>query len=76
MLRQHGIEGCLDRASQMDTSTVKLGEVYEILLVREILARQDGLSEGLYRREGDALAWAWRVSDRKEEETSTILINC
>jgi hypothetical protein len=47
----------------------------EIFMCEKDLERKDGSPEGLYSKEGVAKAWAWRVSDHKEEETLIILIN-
>ena len=47
----------------------------KLFLCEKTLVGKDGSPEGLYNSEGDAWAWAWRVSDRKEEETLIIFEN-
>jgi len=44
-------------------------------LCKKTLERKEGSPEGLYSSEGDAWAWAWRVSDRKEDETMIALVS-
>jgi hypothetical protein len=58
-----------------DASTVRLDKVFGNLPVRENLGKARWITEELYNREGDAYAWAQRVSDRKEEENQIVLVN-
>jgi hypothetical protein len=46
VLWQHKPEGRLDRESLRDASTVRLNEVSEILLVREILGKERWITRG------------------------------
>jgi hypothetical protein len=44
-------------------------------MCKKTLERKYGSLKGLYRKEENVCAWAWRVSDHKEEDTSIILVN-